>query len=123
MAKIVLLVAFAATQVADGVAVAGFNMRAVDSAGTVLVSTVSIGQIGPLLQGDGTGSYSNQLDGDAAPGPFSGVVQAVDASGANIGSAVSFTGTVPAAAPAPAPAPVAPNMQPLPTSVTVTVNV
>lgn len=123
MSKVTLTIQGRMSAVAAGLLVAGFSIGLTGSDGIpVLVDPLSVGSIPPAAA-DGTFSVDVDLGSVLPVGSFSGSVQAVDAAGTNIGTAVSFSGSIPAAGGGDGGGGTTPdNLQPLPVSVTVQVS-
>lgn len=96
MARVRLSVTLQLATVAAGLVASAINLTLTDSAG-VAHDVAPIDAAG--LTDDGTGRAVVVVDvvDDIPVGDITGTAQAVDASGANVGDAASYSGTVPAA--------------------------
>jgi len=119
--KLSLLIVAALTSVASGVTTASFNATVVDSEGAQHTGTVSASTLTPNPDGSSTLVTTLVFADDIPVGGFTGSVQTVDSTGAALGAAVSYSGTVSAPAPSPTPVPPPANMQPVAQTVTVQV--
>lgn len=92
--KVRLLVTLKLSPLAAGLLVASIAVSLTDSAGAAHSAAINPAD----LSDDGTGQAVASVDvpDDVPAGDFSGSAQAVDASGANVGDAATFSGTVPA---------------------------
>lgn len=116
--KLNLLLVTQMTSIAADLVVASFATRVVDSAGVVSTASTDVSALSaPNDAGQSTVLIDGIAAGAVAVGPFSGTVQALDASGNTIGSAFSFSGTMTADSAPPPPPPA--GLQPLPFGVTV----
>jgi len=108
VSKVVLTIVTTMSAVATGVTTAAFNATLVDSEGVSHSGSLSVSSLND--SGAGTLTFAD----DIPVGSFSGSVQTVDTTGAALGSPVSFSGSVSGGT-------TAPNMQPVVTSITVSV--
>lgn len=104
MSTVKLAVVMAMTAISTGQVVAGLRCSITDSNGNSAEQTIPTTDFPTPV--DGSLTVPVTFEG-VLPGSFSGSVQSIDASGTNVGSSVSFSGTATA------------DLQPIPVSVTV----
>lgn len=113
---------FALSAVAVGLMTASFSCSLTDTLGVAHTASLGLSDLTPTSDptvGQGTFTINDVLPGD---GSFSGSVQAIDATGVAVGTAISFSWAPAVSPPAPTPAPApTPNMQPVPVAGSVTI--